>query len=186
MLETDRLMLRPLDARHAEAVLSYYERNREFLAPWEPFRDEWFYTVDHQRRLLEEEVDRMADGRMFKCWIFAKDNPEKIIGMVALSEIVRGSFLSCYMGYKIDGGVKDMGYMSEAVGRMVDYAFGELGLHRIEANILPRNGASQRVVEKNGFINEGLSRKYIRINGVWEDHIHMVRLNEGMEADDHV
>jgi ribosomal-protein-alanine N-acetyltransferase len=59
--------------------------------------------------------------------------------------------------------------------------FGEYGLHRIEANIMPRNAASLRVVEKAGFHREGLAKKYLKINGVWEDHIHMVLLNDRME-----
>ncbi|MFR2405064.1 MAG: GNAT family N-acetyltransferase, partial [Eubacterium callanderi] len=63
----------------------------------------------------------------------------------------------------------------------IETAFGPLGLHRIEANIIPRNRASLRVAEKLHFRNEGLSSKYLKINGVWEDHIHMVLLNEEME-----
>jgi ribosomal-protein-alanine N-acetyltransferase len=71
--------------------------------------------------------------------------------------------------------------MTEAVKAVVDYGFNTLALHRIEANIMPRNIASLRVVGKLGFINEGLSKKYLKINGQWEDHIHMVIFNEVME-----
>lgn len=71
--------------------------------------------------------------------------------------------------------------MTEAVEAVVNHAFHELRLHRIEANIMPRNQASLRVVQKLGFQNEGISRKYLQINGKWEDHIHMVLLNEEME-----
>lgn len=71
--------------------------------------------------------------------------------------------------------------MTEAVEAVVNHAFQELHLHRIEANIMPRNRASLRVVEKLGFRNEGVSREYLKINGKWEDHIHMVLLNEEME-----
>ena len=63
----------------------------------------------------------------------------------------------------------------------MDYAFGPLALHRVEANIMPRNQASLRVAEKCGFQPEGLARRYLCINGVWEDHLHMVRLNAAME-----
>ena len=68
--------------------------------------------------------------------------------------------------------------MTEAVRAAADIAFTDLDLHRIEANIMPRNGASLRVAEKAGFYHEGLALKYLRINGVWEDHIHMVLLRE--------
>lgn len=67
-----------------------------------------------------------------------------------------------------------------AVEMLVRYAFEELRLHRIEANVMPRNAESLRLLEKNDFINEGLSKYYLKINGVWEDHIHMVKLNDSM------
>ena len=80
--------------------------------------------------------------------------------------------------YKMDKDLLRQGYASEAVLAVVELAFRGLNLHRIEANILPRNAASLALARKCGFREEGLSPKYLRINGVWEDHIHMVRLNE--------
>ena len=71
--------------------------------------------------------------------------------------------------------------MTEAVSQVVRFAFSSLRLHRIEGNIMPRNKASIRVAEKCGFVREGVARKYLKINGVWEDHIHFVKLNEDME-----
>ena len=70
--------------------------------------------------------------------------------------------------------------MTMAVGMVVGYAFAKLELHRVEANVMPRNLASLRVLEKNQFVNEGMSKYYLRINGVWEDHIHMVKINYAM------
>ena len=66
----------------------------------------------------------------------------------------------------------------EAVQKGSDVIFNEMNLHRIEANIMPKNKRSIRVVEKLGFCNEGLSRNYLKICGKWEDHIHMVLLND--------
>ncbi|WP_330651588.1 GNAT family N-acetyltransferase [Tepidibacter aestuarii] len=68
--------------------------------------------------------------------------------------------------------------MSEAIKKGIDIIFNQYKLHRIEANIMPKNKASLRVVEKLGFYNEGLALKYLKINGKWEDHIHMVLLND--------
>ena len=98
--------------------------------------------------------------------------------MVALNNVVWGSFCSCFLGYKLDKDWLRQGLMSEAVKECVRIAFEELGLHRIEANIMPRNIASLGVVRRCGFVEEGLARKYLKINGVWEDHLHMVKLNE--------
>ena len=67
-----------------------------------------------------------------------------------------------------------------AIEMLVKYAFEELYLHRIEANVMPKNKASLRVLEKDHFVNEGISKYYLNINGIWEDHIHMVRINYEM------
>ncbi|KNF08661.1 acetyltransferase [Gottschalkia purinilytica] len=72
------------------------------------------------------------------------------------------------------------GYITEAIKKGIDIMFNNYGLHRIEANIMPKNKPSLRVVGKLGFYNEGLARKYLKINGVWEDHIHMVLLNDNL------
>ena len=68
---------------------------------------------------------------------------------------------------------------TEALRRLVEFAFATLGLHRVEANIMPRNKPSLRVAEKSGFVFEGTARAYLNINGVWEDHAHMAIINEG-------
>ena len=182
-LETERLLLKVLDDSYASAVLDFYKRNEVFLGPWEAVRNEGFYTLDYQRETLNTELAKMNDGRMFKVWIFEKADKslQTIIGSLALNEIVRGAFHSCFLGYKMDGTKVNQRYMTEAVKALVDYGFSKLALHRIEANIMPHNAASLKVVGKAGFVNEGLSRKYLKINGRWEDHIDMVILNEALE-----
>lgn len=87
-------------------------------------------------------------------------------------------FLSCHLGYKLDKDEINKGYTTEAIEKGIDIIFNEFGLHRIEANIMPKNKSSLRVVEKLGFCNEGLAYKYLKINGKWEDHIHIVLLND--------
>ncbi|MRS03541.1 N-acetyltransferase, partial [bacterium] len=77
---------------------------------------------------------------------------------------------SCFIGYTLDQELNGKGYASEAVRGMVDYGFNVLNLHRIEAGVMPSNLPSQRVLEKCGFIREGLARKNVNINGKWEDH----------------
>jgi len=184
-LESDRLILRVLDESYSEKILDFFIRNSDFLNKWEPIKDEEFYTVEFQEQRLINDLKLMNEDRSLRLWMFKKDDKEfnNIIGSVALNEIVRGCFHSCFLGYRIDEQNANNGYMTEAVKRLKEYAFNDLKLHRIEANIMPHNIASLKVVEKNGFVNEGLSKKYLKINGRWEDHIHMVILNEDMEAD---
>ncbi len=176
--ETDRLLLKVLDPFQAGLTLDYYSRNRAFLEEWEPVREEAFYTLQKQRELLAQEQADFESGRLFRAWIFKKEEEDRAIGMFGFSNIVRGAFLSCFLGYKLDGQETCKGYMTEALQRGIAMMFEDYGLHRIEANIMPKNKASLRVVEKLGFCNEGLSRQYLKINGVWEDHIHMVLLND--------
>lgn len=183
IFQTERLSLRILDESEAPSVLSYCLRNRDFLQEWEPGRDEGYYSLSQQRELLAGDLQAMAEGRLFKVWIFERDgeSPQTVIGTIALNNIVKGCFCSCHLGYRLDRLKTGRGYMTEGVRKVIDYAFGELGLHRIEANVMPRNMASLKVLGKLGFANEGVGRKYLKINGQWEDHIHMVLLNERME-----
>ena len=124
------------------------------------------------------DVQRAAQGTGVRFYLALKDVPGRVIGSVALNNIVRGAFQSCFLGYKLDGALCGRGYMTQAVEACTRFAFGPAALHRVEANVLPRNTASLRVLEKCGYRPEGLARRYLRINGAWEDHIHMVRLNE--------
>ena len=116
----------------------------------------------------------------FRFYIILMEQPSKIIGVIGLNNVVWGAFFFLFLGYKLDKDYVDNGYMSMAVKMLTKYAFEELGLHRIEANVMPKNKASLRVLEKNQFINEGISKYYLNINGVWEDHIHMVKINYAM------
>lgn len=176
--ETDNLVLRVIDGSRAGQALDYYMRNRDFLEEWEAAKGEDFYTVEYHKNQLDRDHDAIENGAALRLWIYKKDDDSKIIGAVALNNIVRGAFLSCHLGYKLDKDEINKGYVTEAIRKTVEIAFNELGLHRIEANIMPKNTRSLRVVEKLGFYNEGLAYKYLKINGKWEDHIHMVLLND--------
>ena len=174
-LESRRLFLYPSRMELVEGVLDYYTRNESFLKEFEPLREESFYTLEEQHRLLAEDED--LENRL-RFWIALKTDPSRLIGSVSLNNIIMGSFRSCFLGYKLDESALNRGYMTEAVKACTEYGFRVLGLHRIEANIMPRNYRSARVVEKLGFVNEGFSPRYLNINGVWEDHVHWVLLDE--------
>ena len=175
--ETERLVLRSLSRRDAPLLLDYLVRNRDFLSEWEPVRDEAYYTLPSMLELIRaEHADHRRQSAM-KLHI-SKKGEKRIIGYVGLSNIVRGAFLSCFAGCRLDTDEINRGYMTEAMREVIRVAFDGMGLHRIEANIIPRNVRSRRVVEKLGFTLEGMSRKYLRINGVWEDHLHYALLNE--------
>lgn len=176
-MQNELIRLVPADESLAEPLTDYYRRNRAFLKAFEPVRSEEFFTADYQRALLAEEVLGREAKTSFRFYIMPAAQPQTIIGSIALSNVVWGAFCSTFLGYKLDQDFVNRGCMSAAVGMIVKYAFEELRLHRIEANVMPKNKASLRVLEKNYFVNEGISKHYLNINGVWEDHIHMVKLN---------
>jgi ribosomal-protein-alanine N-acetyltransferase len=102
--------------------------------------------------------------------LFLRDR-ERFAGEVSLGNVQRGPFQSAYVGYWIDEAVAGNGYIPEGVVLMLQYAFEELRLHRIEAAIVPRNAASRRVAEKLGLRDEGVARRLLQIRGVYEDHV---------------
>lgn len=178
VLATDRLLLRTIGEDQAAAVRDYFARNDTFRRPWSPAPPDDFLTPEHQAQRLAGEAAAALAGQAYRLWLFPREAApaDQPIGFVGVSNIVRGAFQSCHLGYEIDGAVGGRGLMTEAAGAVVDWIFAELGLHRIEANIMPRNARSIRVAQKLGFIWEGRSPRYLRIAGAWETLDHYVRL----------
>lgn len=177
-LLTKRLTLTLAEEKHVDEIVRFINRNKEFLQEWEPERTADYFTKPYQLKQIEAEKKLIENGQLYKYWIIKNG---RVIGSIALNNVIYGAFESCHLGYRMDEQEQGKGYMTEALEAVMTYAFTEFRLHRIEANIMPRNLASIRVVEKAGFNYEGISKKYLKINGKWEDHIHMVALNEGME-----
>jgi ribosomal-protein-alanine N-acetyltransferase len=176
--ETENLALKILDRSYCKLVLDYYLRNKDFLKEWEPLRSEEFYTIGVQEWLLDDSFLGFTCGNLVKFWVFKKNCDDKIIGSVTFSNIVGGNFSNCHIAYNMDKDEINQGYITEAIKKGIDIIFNDYKLHRIEANIMPKNKASLRVVEKLGFRKEGLAYKYLEINGKWEDHIYMALLND--------
>lgn len=181
ILETERLYLKSPHEVTAEAACTYHRLNRKYLKEFEPTKTDEFYTIQHQHDLLTTQANDWDERKGCRCYIAAKESPMEIIGTISLNNIVMGAFFSCFLGYQIDYRHRNRGYMTEATNRIVQFAFDDLHLHRVEGNIMPRNKPSIAVVKKCGFELEGISKKYLKINGVWEDHLHYVILNEKME-----
>ncbi|MDL2253564.1 GNAT family N-acetyltransferase [Ruminococcaceae bacterium OttesenSCG-928-I18] len=176
--ETERLWLMACKEKYAPEVLGYYQRNRDFLKPYESARVKEFYTEAYQRRFLAAEEKRALEGSAARFFLALPERPGEVVGLAALSNILLGSFRSAFLAYNLDEACGGQGLMNEALRKVIEIAFGELGLHRLEANILPRNTRSLNVVKRLGFANEGVARDYFEIDGRWEDHVHMVLLND--------
>lgn len=106
----------------------------------------------------------------FEGFLVCRKEDEAIVGSMNLSQIFRGVFKSAYLGYQVGAIFAGRGYMTEAIDLVLRYAFNQMKLHRLEANIQPENSASIALVKRAGFIKEGYSRRYLKIGGRWRDH----------------
>ena len=156
-------MIRPLRPADAEELAELYVTNREFLKPFEPDRTDEFFTTRFQRRRIEAAG---ADH-----WRWAIVEGDRIVGTVVLADVLRGALQMGNVGYWVDRAHNGRGIATAAVADVVEFAFGEAGLHRLEAGTLIDNHASQRVLVKNGFERFGLARKLLKVNGEWRDHV---------------
>jgi ribosomal-protein-alanine N-acetyltransferase len=144
--------------------------SREFLTPWEPLwasdelsRASFRRRVRHYLRDLREDIG-------YALFVFAVPTGA-LVGGLTLCNVRRGVTQSCTLGYWIGAKYANQGYMTAAVRAIVPFVFDSLELHRLEAACIPSNTTSIRLLEKTGFKREGLARRYLRINGVWQDHL---------------
>jgi ribosomal-protein-alanine N-acetyltransferase len=151
-------------------VLAELQRdNRDYLAPWEPARSDGYFTEAGQRAAIEDVLTEYKQGRNLPCVIL--DDGAGIVGRITLNGIVRGAFQSCSVGYWVSQSVTGRGVATAALHEIIGVAFGELGLHRVQAETLLDNAASQRVLERNGFARIGMAPTYLKIAGRWQDFI---------------
>jgi ribosomal-protein-alanine N-acetyltransferase len=176
--ETDRLLLRELGPEHAGAVRAYGVRASEYQATWDPIRPRDYWELPVVAERLRGQLADARCGSALCLFLSLKSEPDQVIGAANLRNIIRGALLSAHVGYALAPEAVGNGYMTEALARVVQIAFREMGLHRVEANVMPRNARSLAVVERVGFEREGFSRHYLRINGRWEDHVRLALLNE--------
>ncbi|WP_291574666.1 GNAT family N-acetyltransferase [Clostridium sp. UBA4548] len=175
VLEGKNIRIKVLTPNDAEEILNYYKKNRNYLSKFEPHRDEDFYKIETQTQSLIENYKQFFKDEGAHFGIYQGD---KFIGRIRLYNIVYGVFRSGFIGYSIDEAYQGKGYMKEAVSLVVDYGFQFLNLHRIEASTLVENKKSQGVLKGCGFLELGVSERYLYINGKWRDHVIFYKVNE--------
>jgi ribosomal-protein-alanine N-acetyltransferase len=155
--------------------------SRQHLTPWEPqwARDE--LTRSAFRRRLRQFQRELRDDHGYAYLIFA-DTDSLLLGGLNISNVRRGIAQAASIGYWIGAPHVGRGLMTDAMSAAVRFAFVRLGLNRLEAACLPNNLASARVLEKNGFKREGRARRYLRINGQWQDHDLFALLHDDARA----
>lgn len=183
-LDTPRLRLRLTKEAEVPLVFHALRKNSEYLRPWspEPSPGEKRVTLTLAAREVARWRGLWRRGDTYALYLFPRDAPKTIVGRVTLGRISRGVFQNAYVGYWIDRDRQGTGLMTEALTAALGFAFGTLGLHRVQAAIMPHNASSVRVVEKCGFRKEGYAERYLKIQGRWEDHLLFALTEEELAA----
>lgn len=170
VLHARRLVLRTMTEHDYEGWFEVRRRSGEWLTKWEPRSADGPHLAEDRRSFIGRCAIRERERQLGVGYGFGLFDGGRFAGEITLSGIQRGPMQSAYVGYWIDHDLAGQGYIPEAVVAILQYAFDYLDLHRIEINIIPRNVASTRVVEKLGLRCEGIAERYLEIDGVWEDH----------------
>jgi len=181
-LERERTAIRPFVRGDLDALLALRLVNRDFMASYEADRSDAFFTRAGQAREVALDTEAWASGAGYAFAILDRFEDDRLIGRIALSNVVRGPWQNGTMGYWIDLAANGRGHATNAVHLACRFAFEHAGLHRVQPAIMPRNARSRRVVEKVGFRHEGTAMRYLKIAGVWEDHDIYALTHEEWEA----
>jgi len=147
--------------RRLDDFLTAVRRSRKLHGPW--------VSAPLTPTAYRAYLRRLRDERHVGYLVCLRDTGE-LVGVVNISEIVRGGFQSGYLGYYAFAPFERRGLMAEGLALVIDEAFRVLRLHRLEANVQPGNTASRRLVRRLGFRREGYSTRYLKIRGRWRDH----------------
>jgi ribosomal-protein-alanine N-acetyltransferase len=149
---------------------SLREESRDFLSPWEPLWPSDDLSRPAFRRRLRRYHREIQEATGYPFLVF-KTQGMQLVGGLTLSHVVRGVTQSCSLGYWMGAPFAGQGLMTAAVKAVMPFVFETLRLHRLEAACLPHNAASIRLLEKAGFTREGYARRYLCIDGRWQDHL---------------
>lgn len=167
---TDRMVVRLAHERDAYRISEYYCDNEEFLKPWEPLRDRSHYHPSGWSSRLQLMTDMHRQGTAFHFLLLDKAENE-VMGVANYSNVIRGVFHACFLGYSLGKKWQGQHYMQEALEPTLRYMQRQQGMHRIMANYMPHNQRSGQLLARLGFEKEGYAKEYLMINGRWRDHV---------------
>jgi [ribosomal protein S5]-alanine N-acetyltransferase len=169
-LDGERTAIRPLALSDVDEFAVAVAANRAHTEPWEPIHAEAHYTRAGQSETLRRDVEAWEIGSGYAFAVLDREAGDRIIGRIALGNVVHGAWRNATLGYWIAGAAGGRGHGTTAARLICAFAFEHAGLHRVQPAVIPRNVRSIRVVEKAGFRREGRALRYLNIAGRWEDH----------------
>ena len=179
LLLTPRLRLVAADESLGAALAEFHDRNRAHLAPWDPPTEPGFYTAAVQTRRLRNAAAAFAAGTGFRYLLQPIGDTQRVIGTVHFSNIVRGAFQSCSLGYALDQAFEGQALMTEALRCAIGEMFSpRVNVHRIQAAYRPENWRSAEVLKRLNFHDVGVCPDYLFIDGLWRTHRLVALLNK--------
>lgn len=169
-LTTPRLLLQVEDSSKSPSVLEFYNYNRLLFERFEPTRPHNFYTIEYQTASMDAEYNNTINGKMIRYYIYLKNHPDCIIGAVNFSNIMHGPFSRASIGYKLDQRYHGNGYAFEACSAAIPEVLSNYKLHRLDARVSPENIPSIKLLERLGFVYEGIEYQGVEVNGFFQDH----------------
>lgn len=166
--------IRLVKASDAKMLSAYHLKNASHFKKWEPKREADYYSVQELNKRLSSFLIAQSKGRA-AYFVAILDN--EIIAQCSLTNIIYGPLKGGHIGYSVDAGFEGTGLMTQVCKETINHAFKTLNLNRLMAAYMPHNSRSEALLNKLGFCKEGLAKKYLQINGKWEDHVLTSLLN---------
>jgi len=176
-ITTKRLILRIADENDIDALMDFAARNLDHFQAWMP-ESALRPTKESLSIAISERHEAARLDRGYRFHLFDRDHPDKVIGLCSVADVRRGVIQQCVLGYAIDKDHQGKGLMKEAVAAAIRFAFDDLDLHRIEGSYMPNNHASAAILKSFGFEQQGFFKKYLFLNGAWQDHVVTFLINE--------
>lgn len=181
LMNTERLELVLPDVSYLNAMVAHMEKNRLHFKPSIPVAEK-FYTAAFWAEKLKQIPEDFHLNKELHLILQEKNNGQNIIGSFCFDAIARGPFQACCLGYRMDKDQVNKGYMFEALSASIQYVQNEWKIHRIMANYRPENTASGKLLEKLGFTIEGYAKRYLFLDGAWQDHILTALINDSIDS----
>tara|TARA_R110000868_G_scaffold132381_5_gene343307 strand:- start:8835 stop:9386 length:552 start_codon:yes stop_codon:yes gene_type:complete len=181
-IESERLILAVPSLDRIDDILKFYTDNESHLEPWDPKKPENFFTQEYWQEKTQAAMEEFEKGVSVRFNLYIKETNE-LIGMINFTTLERGPFQNSRVGYKIGEQFQGQGYMSEGLSRGIEYMFNTLNFHRVEANYIPLNERSGKLLKRLGFEEHGIAKNYLRIAGKWKDHILTSKTNPNWKED---
>ncbi|UTO29436.1 ribosomal protein S5-alanine N-acetyltransferase [Bartonella harrusi] len=180
-ITTKRTISTLINGKDAGELSSYYLRNADFLRPFEPLKSDDYHSLTAWKKRANTFANESKQDQAYRYAVRLK-NERAIIAVVNFTNVVRGVFQACHLGFSLDEKQQGKGFMFEALSALILQIFDVIHLHRVMANTLPKNTRSRILLERLGFKKEGYAKDYLMISGKWRDHILTSRINESYKA----